>query len=63
MKIVKGAKRADIYWTARKLIEMLEDGEVDFNIDIQRGYVWKDNDKKSAFIFLTVMFLLCISTR
>lgn len=50
MKIVKGAKRADIYWTARKLIEMLEDGEVDFNIDIQRGYVWKDNDKKSAFI-------------
>ena len=43
MKIVKGAKRADIYLTARKLIEMLEDGEVDFNIDIQRGYVWNDN--------------------
>ena len=50
MKIIKGAKRADTYWTARKLIEMLDDGEVDFNIDIQRGYVWKDNDKKSAFM-------------
>lgn len=34
MKIIKGAKRADTYWTARKLIEMLDDGEVDFNIDI-----------------------------
>lgn len=50
MKIIRGAKRADTYWTARKLIEMLGDGEVDFDIDIQRGYVWKDNDRKSAFI-------------
>lgn len=50
MKIVKGAKRADTYWTTRKLIEMLSEGEVDFDIDIQRGFVWKDNDKRSAFI-------------
>lgn len=50
MKIVTGAKRADICWTARKLIELLDNGEVNFEIDIQRGYVWKDNDKKSAFI-------------
>lgn len=50
MKIVKGAEKADVYWTARKLIEMLEDGEINFEIDIQRGYVWKDNDKRSAFI-------------
>lgn len=50
MKIITGAKRADICWTARKLIELLDNGEVNFEIDIQRGYVWKDNDKKSAFI-------------
>lgn len=50
MKIVKGPKRADIYVTGRKLIEMLDAGEIDFNIDIQRGYVWKENNRKSEFI-------------
>ena len=50
MKIIKGADRARDEWTGRKLIEKMEDGTVNFDIDIQRGYVWKDNDKKSAFI-------------
>ena len=50
MKIVKGADRARVEWTTRKLVEMVEDGTVNFNIDIQRGYVWKDNDKRSALI-------------
>lgn len=50
MKIIKGADRARDEWTARKLVEKMEDGTVNFDIDIQRGYVWKDNDKKSAFI-------------
>lgn len=50
MKIIKGADRARVEWTTRKLVEMVEDGTVNFNIDIQRGYVWKDNDKRSALI-------------
>ena len=50
MKIIKGAAKAEIHWTARQLVEYVEDGTVNFNIDIQRGYVWKDNDKKSALI-------------
>lgn len=50
MKIIKGAMKAEIHWTARQLVEYAEDGTVNFNIDIQRGYVWKDNNKKSAFI-------------
>jgi uncharacterized protein with ParB-like and HNH nuclease domain len=50
MKIIKGAAKAEIHWTARKLVELVEDGTVNFNIDIQRGYVWKDNDKQSALI-------------
>ena len=50
MKIIKGADRGRTEWTARKLVELVEDGTVNFNIDIQRGYVWKDNNKRSAFI-------------
>lgn len=50
MKIIKGADRSRVEWTTRKLMEMLEDEKVNFNIDIQRGYVWKDNDKRSALI-------------
>ncbi len=50
MKIVKGATRAEVHWTARQLVEYVKDGIVDFNIDIQRGYVWKDIERKSAFI-------------
>ena len=50
MKIIKGADRGRTEWTARKLVELVEDGTVNFNIDIQRGYVWKDNEKKSTLI-------------
>ena len=50
MKIIKGATKAEIHWTARQLVEYVEDGTVNFNIDIQRGYVWKDNNRKSALI-------------
>ena len=32
------------------MIENIEYGSVNFDIDIQRGYVWKDNGKKSALI-------------
>lgn len=50
MKIIKGAAKAEIHWTVRQLVEYVEDKTVNFNIDIQRGYVWKDNDRKSALI-------------
>lgn len=50
MKVIKGADRGRTEWTARKLVELVEDGTVNFNIDIQRGYVWKDNGRKSALI-------------
>lgn len=50
MKIIKGAQNSEIHWTARKLAELIADGTVNFNIDIQRGYVWKKNEKKSSFI-------------
>lgn len=50
MKIIKGVDRGGKDLTARKLVELVEDGTVNFDIDIQRGYVWRDNDKKSAFI-------------
>ena len=50
MRIIKGADRGRQEWTARKLIENIEYGSVNFDIDIQRGYVWKDNGKKSALI-------------
>ena len=50
MKILKGADRSQVLWTVSKLIENVEDGTVNFNIDIQRGYVWKNNDKRSALI-------------
>lgn len=66
MKIIKGADRARVEWAARKLVELVGDGTVNFNIDIQRGYVWKDNDKKSALIrslYWIDMFLLCISIK
>lgn len=50
IKVVKGAKRTQAYWTAEKVIEMYQEGEINTEINIQRGDVWKDNDKKSALI-------------
>lgn len=50
MKIVKATGTLDTHWTIRKILEMLHDGDINDNIDIQRGYVWKNNEKKSAFI-------------
>lgn len=50
MKILKGADRSQVLWVVMDFVEMVEEGTVNFNIDIQRGYVWKDNDKRSALI-------------
>lgn len=50
MKIIKGAKRAHVELTVRKIVEMVNDGEINFEIDIQRGYVWKNKERCSALI-------------
>lgn len=50
MKIIKGSPRSEVYRTIRQLMEMVDDGEINDNIDIQRGYVWKSNDKRSRLI-------------
>ena len=50
IKIVKGAERGHVEWTVRKLVEMYDEGNLNFNIDIQRGYVWKDKARKSGLI-------------
>lgn len=50
MKIVRGAERLDIHWAACKVVELLNDGLINPYIDIQRGYVWKSNEKKSRLI-------------
>ena len=49
-RVKKSSEKTHVEWTVRKIVEMIEDGRIDFNIDIQRDYVWKDNDQKSALI-------------
>ena len=44
MRIIKGADRSEVHWTTRKAVEMLEEGKINHDIDIQRGYVWIIND-------------------
>ena len=47
MKIIKGAEKTHVEWTVRK---MAREGELNFDLDIQRGYVWKDKVRCSALI-------------
>jgi hypothetical protein len=42
-------KKANMQWTGKKLARMATDGEIDFNISVQRGNVWK-RDKQSLLI-------------
>ncbi len=50
MKIIKGAEKTHVEWTVRKMAEMAREGELNFDLDIQRGYVWKDKERCSALI-------------
>lgn len=50
MKIIKGAEKTHVEWTVRKMAEMAREGELNFDLDIQRGYVWKDKVRCSALI-------------
>ena len=50
IRIKKATDKSEMNLTVRAYIEKLEDDEVTFNIDIQRGYVWKDIERRSALI-------------
>ena len=53
MKIIKGASRAETHWTARQLVEYMEDGTVDFNIDIHYSYYFVST------LYFTENLVLC----
>lgn len=50
IKIKKATEYSENNMTVRAYIEKIEDESVIFNIDIQRAYVWKDLEQKSALI-------------
>lgn len=50
MRIKKATEHSEINMTVRAYIEKIDLGEITFDIDIQRAYVWKDVEQKSALI-------------
>ena len=50
MRIKKATEHSEMNMTVRAYIEKIELGEITFDIDIQRAYVWKDIEQKSALI-------------
>ena len=50
IRIKKATEHSEINMTVRAYLEKLELGEITFDIDIQRAYVWKDIEQKSALI-------------
>ncbi len=50
MKIQKAKEHSEINLTVRAYVEKIEDNEIIFDIDIQRPYVWKSVEQKSALI-------------
>lgn len=49
-KVVRGSEPTMTYWTIRQLVKKIDEHEVDFDIDIQRKYVWRDREQKSLLI-------------
>lgn len=50
IKVKKASPKSEINMTVRAYVEQIEDDEIDFDIDIQRPYVWKDIEQKSGLI-------------
>ena len=50
MRIKKATEHSELNMTVRAYMEKIEDGEINFDIEIQRPYVWKDIEQKSALI-------------
>lgn len=49
-KVDRGSEPTMTYWTIKQLIKKMDANEVNFDIDIQRKYVWKDKEQKSLLI-------------
>ena len=50
IRIKKATEHSEMNMTVRAYIEKIELGEITFDIDIQRAYVWKDEEQKSGLI-------------
>lgn len=50
MRIKKATEYSELNMTVRAYMEKIENGDIIFDIDIQRPYVWKDIEQKSALI-------------
>ena len=50
MRIKKATEYSETNMTVRAYMEKIENGDIIFDIDIQRPYVWKDVEQKSALI-------------
>ena len=50
VRIKKATEHSEMNMTVRAYIEKIELEEITFDIDIQRAYVWKDIEQKSALI-------------
>ena len=50
MRIKKASEYSEFNLTVRAYIEKIESGDITFDIDIQRPYVWKDAEQKSLLI-------------
>ena len=49
-KVDRGSEPTTTCWTIKQLVKKIDDEEVNFDIDIQRKYVWKDKEQKSLLI-------------
>lgn len=49
-RIRKASEYSEINMTVRAYMEKIEHGDITFDIEIQRGYVWKDIEQKSLLI-------------
>lgn len=55
MKIKKATEHSETNLTVRAYVERINDGDFVFDIEIQRGYVWKDIEQKSGLIQSLIM--------
>lgn len=50
IKIKKASPKSEMNLTVRSYVSQIDDGEIDFDIEIQRPYSWKDIEQKSGLI-------------
>lgn len=55
MRIIKGADQASEKWTVRKFLEKLEADEINLDVDIQRGFVWKKDRERCSLLIRSLI--------